>query len=360
MAFDIGALSYVPTLAIRASEMNGLEKLPSLTKDKMVPIFLLAPWGRSKELDNSISRIEKAFPHRPYFLDLDRDYQVSGELSPAQEEFRSLFSNTERYRNWIDFVSKYEFILPCIQLPEQSTEDLLYQIGSIQALGKLFCIRIELKRIPSNLNDVVMALNAVGSADYVIQIDGGWTNNFQITEAEIHGLITGPLGGIDANIPIIVSCTSIPVDYTVIEGREVLPFGNREMVNSLKRSTNRNIIVYGDWGSTRPRQYGIASPPKPRIDYPIADAWVFARSKENNWDFKKAAEEIVSSPEWETESGLGIWGEQMIMLTKDNPTFGINSAQKNVAARVNIHLHRQALFDDGDIRGIDLDEEWED
>ena len=140
----------------------------------------------------------------------------------------------------------------------------------------------------------------------------------------------------------------------------MLPFGNREMVNSLKRSTNRNIIVYGDWGSTRPRQYGIASPPKPRIDYPVADAWVIARSKENNWDFKKAAEEIVKSPEWESESGLGIWGEQLIMLTKDNPTFGINSAQKNVAARVNIHLHRQALFDDGDIRGIDLDEEWED
>ena len=69
MVIDIGALSYVPTLALRASEMNGLEKLPGPTKDRIQPLFLLAPGVKSNSLGKAIERIEKAFPNRPYFLD---------------------------------------------------------------------------------------------------------------------------------------------------------------------------------------------------------------------------------------------------------------------------------------------------
>ena len=69
MVIDIGALSYVPTLALRASEMNGLEKLFGPTKDRIQPLFLLAPWVKSNSLGKAIERIEKAFTNRPYFLD---------------------------------------------------------------------------------------------------------------------------------------------------------------------------------------------------------------------------------------------------------------------------------------------------
>lgn len=37
--------AYVPTLVVRASEMNGLEFLPDATKKRMLPCFLLAPWA---------------------------------------------------------------------------------------------------------------------------------------------------------------------------------------------------------------------------------------------------------------------------------------------------------------------------
>jgi hypothetical protein len=56
---------------------------------------------------------------------------------------------------------------------------------------------------------------------------------------------------------------------------------------------------------------------------------------------------------------LGIWGEEMIQGTTVNPAFAIDTPQKNVAARVNIHLHRQALYG-SQISGIDLDEDWVD
>ena len=114
-----------------------------------------------------------------------------------------------------------------------------------------------------------------------------------------------------------------------------------------------------DWGSTRPREPGgFANRPLDRVDYPTDGAWCIARNKEDNWDFRRAAQAIITSPEWEGD--LGIWGEELIVNTAINPVLGIDTAQKNVAARVNIHLHRQAFFGTGDLGGRNLDEDWED
>lgn len=95
-----------------------------------------------------------------------------------------------------------------------------------------------------------------------------------------------------------------------------------------------------------------------RVDYPTSDAWNISRDKTDGWDFHRAAEAIVEGPDWDGD--LGIWGEEMIQNTTVSPELGIDTPQKNVAARVNIHLHRQAFFGTGDIGGLDLDEAWED
>ena len=50
----------------------------------------------------------------------------------------------------------------------------------------------------------------------------------------------------------------------------------------------------------------------------------------------------------------------MILQTIMNPDFGINTPQKNVAARVNIHLHLQTFFEEPDFVDWDFDEDWED
>ncbi|MEL6996567.1 MAG: hypothetical protein AAGK67_18260 [Pseudomonadota bacterium] len=60
------------------------------------------------------------------------------------------------------------------------------------------------------------------------------------------------------------------------------------------------------------------------------------------------------------QGNLGIWGEEMIESTAINEELGIDTPQKNVAARVNIHLHRQAFYGAEDIGGMNLDEDWED
>lgn len=362
MAIRLDVNSYVPTLAIRPAEMNGLEQLPSRTKDALSPIFLLAPWVGAHGLDKAPERIEKAFPRRAYFLDLDRYYDISNPSTETQEEFASLFDKTEAYSNWCNFVAANERIHPCIQMPNQSEDELNQQIQKVREMDRAFCVRIELNRIPANLSNIVAVLNNLGAADFVIAIDAGLvTADVNIVSAQIEGLIQTQFADIDARVPIVVSFTTIPLEYSSIEGVEPVAFKNRQIVRQIAANNNFRTIVYGDWGSTRPRMpERIARQPFPRMDYPARDEWVFARNKAEGWDYPEAAQAITRTPQWAKSYGLNIWGERMIEQTTVNAALGIGTPSKNVASRVNIHLHRQAFYNESDLSSLDLDEEWED
>ena len=352
-------IRYVPTLAIRPSEMNGLEQLPGLTKNRMRPLFLLAPWTNANSLEKAVERVEKAYPERDYFLDLDRDYSITNIEADAQQQLLELLSPQECYNNWWTFVTRLPKIVPCLQLRDQTPECIEAQIRRAHELGRGFCLRIVLSRFPPNLVEVVTVLNSIGTADYTIILEGGWIDDPLSLVAQMSGLIGGALGDLEADVPIIVSCTSIPKEFQDFQGCMAVSFSNRELVEQIARHHNRRHIIYGDWGSTRPREpAGHKQRPLERIDYPTRDAWIISRDREAEWTFQDAAAEIVHrSPYWDDE--LAVWGSNMILQTVANPAFGINTAQKNVAARVNIHLHRQALFEE-DVGGLDLDDEWED
>ena len=351
---------YVPTLAVRASEMNGLEFLPGATKDRMFPCFLLAPWVNSSSLARAIDRVERAFPNRNYFLDIDRDYQFTDLDSPPQGELANLRHSNGAFQNWTNFVMDFERVIPCLQMGELGSEEIETQIRRIQSFGKPYGVRIVRERYPSNVEDVVSALNSVGSADCCIILEGGWARDPLMIAVWYQGIIAGVLGEVNADIPIVVSCTSMPKMFTEFSGLTRVEFSNRSLVDQVRRTTNRANVVYGDWGSTRPREAReFMRRPVDRVDYPTEDAWYIARNGPQSWSFREAAREIMSRPEiWHGE--LDIWGEEMIRQTAINPNLGISSPQKNVASRVNIHLHRQAFYEDPDIDTIDFDDEWED
>lgn len=360
MAVDISNLNYVPTLAVRSSEMNGLEKLPAASKDRLQPNFLLAPWPNATELMRAIDRINKAFPSRPFFLDIDKDYQITNIEVQAQQQWLDLQDPANGYSNWVGFIDGVPNASPCLQIAGLSQAEIINQISLFQEMGRTFALRIELSRFPPNLPDAISAINAVGSADYAIIVDAGWIADTQPARLRIANLITTQLNGIDAQIPFVISYTTIPKTFAEVEGVDFATFDNRQCLAELVQLTNRQRITYGDWGSTRPREQGIASRPKPRIDLAVRDGWLSARNKPDDWDYDDAADEILKSDKWKEVDGLGVWGEVMIRQTAINPALGINSPQKNVAARVNLHLHIQAFYDDGDIKGINLDEQWQD
>lgn len=360
MAVDISNLNYVPTLAIRASEMNGLERLPAASKDRLQPNFLLAPWPNATDLMRAIDRINKAFPARSFFLDIDRDYAVTNIEVPAQQQWLDLQDPAGSYSNWIGFIEGVPNASPCLQISGLSRSEIVDQIMAFQEMQRSFALRIELNRFPANLQEAILAVNEVGSADYAIMVDAGWIANTQPTRLKIANIITTQLSDIDAQIPFIVSYTNIPKNFAEVEGVEFSKFDNRDCLAELIQLTNRQRITYGDWGSTRPRERGMASRPKPRIDLPVRDGWLSARNRPEEWDYDDAADVIMSSTQWHEVDGLGVWGEFMIRQTAINPALGINTPQKNVAARVNIHLHIQAFYDAGNIKGINLDEQWQD
>lgn len=361
MAVDVSQLNYVPTLAVRASEMNGLQKLPAASKDRLQPVFLLAPWPNATELMRAIDRIQSAFPDRPFFLDIDKDYQVTNIELLAQQQWLDLQDPAEGYSNWVGFIDAIENASPCLQIAALSEAQITSQIAAFQEMGRSFALRIELNRFPPNLPAAIAAINAVGSADYAIIVDAGWIVDTQPTRLRIANLITTQLNEIDAQIPFVISYTTIPKGFAEVEGVDFATFDNREFLAELIQVTNRQRITYGDWGSTRPREKGIASRPKPRIDLAVRNGWLSARNKPEEWGFDDAADEIMGSKQWKEEvDGLGIWGEFMIRQTSINPALGINTPQKNVAARVNLHLHIQAFYDAGNIKGMNLDEKWED
>lgn len=58
---------------------------------------------------------------------------------------------------------------------------------------------------------------------------------------------------------------------------------------------------------------------------------------------------------------MRVWGEEMIQSTSITEKIGINTPQKNVAARVNLHLHLQAWFNQEDeLIDKEFEDEWAD
>jgi hypothetical protein len=352
---------YVPTLAVRASEMNGLEFLPSATKDRMTPCFLLAPWANSSSLERTVTRIERAFPNRPFILDIDRDYQFTDLETAPQSELAHLMDPANCFRNWVEFVKTHKNVWPCIQSRGQSEAEIRTQIEAFQAQERPYCMRIVRDRFPDNVEEIVGAFAAGGAADFAIILEGGWTRDSLSLAVWFTGVIAQSLEAIDATVPTVISCTSVPKTFTAFssETPTTVRFNNRQLVDQVARNSNRTRVIYGDWGSTRPREFGgYANRPLVRVDYPTNSAWHIARNKEEEWGFRNAAQAIVNCHEW--DGNLGIWGEEMIQNTTINEELGINTPQKNIATRVNIHLHRQAFNGLPPSDPIEFDEDWQD
>ena len=360
-----GNRSYVPTLAIRASEMNGMEYLPGATKDKIIPCFLLAPWAGSNGLEKAIDRIQKAYKNRHYFLDIDRDYPLGNSTNDqarrkSRQQFSLIKNGANSFNNWVNFVREFEWVYPCIQTQGLNEREIRNQIEAFQDMGRPYCVRIERDQPVENIDQVVRAFSASGVADFAVILEGGWTYDVLSISAWFIGMIRGSLSGIDASVPVVLSATSIPKLFGEYSGISRVQFGNRELTKQIEQQSNRTFVIYGDWGSTRPReQREYARPPLERVDYPTEDAWYIARNRDEQWDFRQAATAMVDeSGVW--DGGLGIWGEEMIYQTVSSPALGINTPQKNVAARVNIHLHRQAFFGQKRPDRVEFDEDWQD
>lgn len=247
-------------------------------------------------------------------------------------------------------------------MAEQPIQRARDQIMWAREENRTFCLRMNLadgigSGIPSWMPDLVEELIAEGANDYAVVFEFGWVPDPLLMAAVAIGYTKSFFSKIPPTVPIAISCTSFPKDFSRYDGTEEVAFANRKMIAQVQRETNYPKIIYGDWGTTRPRSYDRASQPKKRIDYPTDNTWVIARDKDEDVDFQTAATRIINSGRWSGD--LGIWGEQLIESTAEGEPFAIDSIVKMSAVRINIHLHRQAFY--GHLPSPKaLDEPWSD
>ena len=135
----LDGIDYAPTLAIRASEMNGLHYLPGATKDRMTPCILLAPWANAGSLAKAMERVERAYRGRAYFLDIDRDYELTNLESAPQQELVELRIGVTGVQPQKAFVPKVGLGKSAVAIYRLQTA--IFLIGEINpsAEGVLLC-----------------------------------------------------------------------------------------------------------------------------------------------------------------------------------------------------------------------------
>lgn len=353
---------YLVTLGIRPAELSGLKELPGGTKDRLTPLLLLAPWLATTPLSRALDKFEESYPSRPYFIDVDTYYRVNDKPNDAKAMWERLVQKPADLTAWWELLADYPNANPCLQMAGQPIERAHEQIVWARDNNRTFCLRMNLAEgigsgISHWITELVNELANEGADDYAVVFEFGWLEDPLLVVAAASGYTNTLFSKIPHTIPIAVSCTSFPKNFTTYDGLEEEGFSNRDVIATVQRTTNHPRIIYGDWGTTRPRSYGHTSHPKNRIDYPTDNSWVFARDQDESVEFQAAAARITSSPYW--SGRLGIWGEQLIEGTAAGQAYAIDTMPKMYAARINIHLHRQAFYHDLPLPEA-LDEEWSD
>ena len=355
---------YLFTLGVRPAELSGLKELPGGTKDRLTPLLLLAPWLSTSPLSRAFEKFEVAYPSRPYFVDVDTYYQVNNKPNDAKVQWEKLAQKPADLDLWWNLLSGYTHANPCLLTAEQPIEMAQEQIEWAREKDRSFCLRINFAEsigsgAPNWMPELIKQLTIEGANDYAVVFEFGWVEDPFSIPPLVNDYTASFLGEISPQVPIVISCTSFPKEFTQFNGIGSVPFEPRKLIAQVQGETKTNHprIIYGDWGTTRPRHYGHASQPKNRIDYPTNDAWIIARDQDENVDFQTAAARITGSDFW--LGNMGIWGEQQIEGTAAGQAFAIDTMPKMMAARINIHLHRQAFYGNLPLPEA-LDEEWRD
>lgn len=344
--------TYCPILHTRVAELKGLEQLPDSSKDLLFPIIVARPWPNAKKLEKTWEKIAAAFGERRFGLDLDHFMRTPRSDKDAAQEFAALFDPAGGYANYYEQVAKLPFAIPVLQLTNGQIPDLDEQAAHIRAINQGAVLRVTRGSGPHANVVALQVLEAI--PDLLVVVDIGWDKDLLSQELWASGIIAA-VSDSSPGIEIVVAGSSFPDAFKPLARAEVLA-QERAVFEALTRRHNAITLTYGDWGSTRaPRE------PSPmrivkRIDLPLSREWICFRD-EGLEDYEQIARRVTSDHAWPTE--LNIWGTYLIEGTAEGIPGGIRGQAAAAAARINIHLYRQAYFGEPTAVG-DGDEPFED
>lgn len=334
--------TYIPILSVKPAEMRALEELPEFDKDRLMPLILLRKWLGSKDFSKTLSRVVEASGNRPWLADLDQSAHLlaANEVEPtsdADEYLRKLADPENGYRNWLEFISQTEAAVPCMQI--EKAVELSKQVSGLKQIGRGVVVRVTRARhgnlgaligvlLASDLKDVLFVLDfeQIGVGD--LFIDNECVKLIDLIQQQMKG------------VPIAVSATSFPDNFVGVPNKLI---AEREFFERIRKLRPEAKLSYSDRASARGKMIdGGSGTPPPRIDYPLFDEWKFFRRETTGYTV--AASDLIKSDVW--NPNLKLWGTQMIERTALNDPYGINTATKSTAVRMNIHMHNQVHYYD--------------
>lgn len=365
---------YCPVLAIRPSEMTALRELPGKDKDLILPIFPIKRWLNSLELSNSIKKIEESIgEERKWIADIDYtaiEGLSVGEYRPVHHEIKALMDSSDGYKNWCSFIKEHPNAVPCLQLKDLSQFSTQLQVLCTFQRGVVLLLKQA--DLESKVHEEILPqLTEVEDLLVILDLE-------QITKEfiDLQDQILLYLQAIRAILPnalMSLSSTSFPDGFGGYH-KGTKTIYERSLFDKIR--INIEGLIYSDRGSARASKLsgGIGTPP-PRIDYACKNEWHFIRMElsdsitsmekgisktmatksEKKELYTTIAKKIMAEPYWEKD--LALYSNYIIELTGEGDEFGIDSAQKATAARINKHLHTQLHYDSVDDLP-DTDEDW--
>lgn len=353
-------IRYSPTLSVRPAEVKAYRELPETSKDDILPVFLLRPWLVANELQQARERILSAVGERPFFLDIDYDYNSEGERN-AQVEFNNLRQSPQSEDRWARECQLFDTAIPAVQAIQD--DELDRQLDAVLELNRGILFRITSKniakielissKIQKCLDQGKVYLNIDLGDKFTREIETlsyfSVANEFINHENLEYAFFTG------TSFPSVFKDARNSTDIRRSVIQERAGFDNvRQKLQSPK-------LIYGDRASTRlPSKSGGGGAPAPRVDYPTAYEWLHFRQEadgiERQHAYEIACRSVLQSPEWNPE--IRIWGTQAIERTALGEN-DIRSPASATAVRINIHLHIQRSFGNDEIL-LATDDDYED
>lgn len=331
--------------------MKALFHLPANLKDQVFPVVVARPWPNAKHLMRTFEKIDEAFNNRRYALDLDIGKRGVPSSNPASGEFDALFSPHHGHEAYYDLCADIPFAVPVLRSNDRtSAGDLRAELDRVDALDRGLVVRAQ----KINQVDVLALVRRLVDQrqEFVLVLDVGWSRDLLDSVAWVSGWLRAindfTLNNNAAEIEIVVAGSSFPESFTNVGPRRSIEALERQMFDQVVVQYNRLNITYGDWASSRPPREPTPMTPVPRIDLPLSREWICFRQTEDE-DYPDIARRVVSDATWDPT--LTIWGTYTIDATASELPGMIRSPQTATAARMNIHMFKQASFDAAGIVG---------
>lgn len=351
---DFSEVPYMPVLSLRPAEMRALEELPNKTKDILLPIVHLRPWTTAHMLENGLVRLHEAYDGRPTIIAIG-DAEPTLTPRPVHAELHALRNSAAGYGAWCAFIQERPNFIPAVQLTDP--EHLAEQVECFYGLGRGLVVIVERAGLPGlgALSQSIAGETAGGTDTcFVLDLGVGSRDPLQLAVYVVAYCQT-----IFASCPqatVTISASSFPMDFKTIVDQEIY---ERTLFDAVAAQMQDARLVYSDRGSARvERQRGGGGQPAPRIDYPLANRWLFYRSASEGFAGYREQAIALQADNDIFDAQLRVWGTLMIERTANGDTAAIRTPARSTAARINLHLQRQSFY--GDPVGLyDTEDAWE-